>query len=257
MNLVDLRIVAESLPKTRKKYLTDSYAKEMMTDIVATFNERGKKYYLVSRETIFHPLGGGQPSDTGFILGENFQFQVKKVLDVNGVLFHYGILSKGELPQGNANAKLLLDWDKRYKIMRIHTAGHILDYAVNEVLGGEFETLSASHSAENAYVEYKIPPSLKLDLRSLEAKTNEVAKSCLQVRVVFAESNDIHEVLKNAPNLRRLPNLTEYRIVVIDKVNSIPCSGTHVANTCEIGEIKVLKSNETPGGVAIYYDVYP
>ncbi|MEM0020906.1 MAG: alanyl-tRNA editing protein [Fervidicoccaceae archaeon] len=253
--MVDVKAFADGKPKTRRIYLEDSYIKKLETSVIAGICERGRKCYVILEETIFHPQGGGQPSDAGEITGENFKLSVKKVLDVNDVLIHYGILEQGELMHAGERVELSIDWNRRYSIMKAHTAGHILDYAVNAVMRKYVETISASHSPEGAYVVYKIENDDPLDLEKVELVANEAARACRAVRVVYISREELFSKLNNVPNLERLPVLSSYRIISIDGINSIPCSGTHVMNTCEINEIEVLGKEKVQGGIALHYKV--
>lgn len=253
--MVDLKTLSANLPKTKKVYLTDSYTKEIDAEVLFASCERSKRCYIVLKETIFHPQGGGQPSDTGTVTGGTFDFQVKKVLEESGVVFHYGTLTSGNIAGISGKAHLKLDWERRYRIMKSHTAGHILDYAVSRFLKANVETVSAYHSHETSYVMYKLPSSISLDLAEIEKIANEVVKSCVPVKVLNIKRDEIQGRLRGAPNFERLPVLDEYRIVEIVGINSIPCSGTHVSNTCEIGSIKITGTSSDESGIAIYYDV--
>lgn len=255
--LVDLRDLSTKVPKTKKVYSIDSYAKTWESNVISSYCERGKRCYIVLEETIFHPQGGGQPSDTGFITGADFKFYVKKVLDVNGVIFHYGNIIDGNSTNISGKANLELDWNRRYKIMRSHTAGHIIDYAVNKITGSYVETVSAIHSDGLSQVVYKLPSFVDIDLKQLEITSNNIVKNCLPVKIVFVDRNNAEEVFREAPNIARLPLLDKYRIVVIEGVNSIPCSGTHVAKTCEVGKINLVDKKGTNEGIAILYTVEP
>ena len=85
--------------------------------------------------TIFHPLGSGQLSDKGYIKASSVIIEVRKALDVNGVIAPYGVLIKRNPENLKDEASLSIDREHRYFIMRLRIAGHILDYAVKRALG--------------------------------------------------------------------------------------------------------------------------
>jgi len=82
-----------------------------------------------------------------------------------------------------------------------------------------------------------------------------VIEKSIPVKVFTVNKADLKRYLYNAPNLERLPHLENYRIVSIEGVNSMPCTGTHVNNTSEIGRFKIKSMERTKEGWKIYYDV--
>lgn len=255
--MVDLKNLAVNLPKTKKAYLFDSYLSTIESKILTSYCERNKHCYIVVNETIFHPQGGGQPTDIGFIAGKTFKLEVKKVLDVNGVVFHYGNLITDKNSEIFGEVSLQIDWGRRYRIMRAHTAGHILDFAVNQIIRSDVETISANHSHDISHIVYRLPPSTNLDIKELENISNNVVKACIPVKSTFMSKDEFRELMKKAPNIGRLPDIDEYRVVTIEGINAIPCSGTHVGDTCEIGRINVIEKKVTQDGIAIFYTIFP
>ena len=253
-SVVDLKKWVQSFKETNKAYLDNSYLKELETRLLGYQEERKSRYYLVFEDTIFHPRTGGQSSDRGFVVGEGFEFVVDKALLVGEVVVHYGKLTKGLLQEG-MRVKLILDWNARYKNMRLHTAGHILDYAVQLAYGRVVETVEAYHSPPEPYVVYNAEAPSESMLREIERVANEVVSRDLPVRVLYVPREDLAKVVFNAPNLARLPNADIYRVVLIEGVNAIPCTGTHVAKTSEVGRIRVLEAVNLGGKFKLVYDV--
>ena len=129
--MVNIKDWVRGKPSTEKLYLFDSYLRECSSFLLDFVCERGSRYYVVLDRSIFHPRGSGQPCDIGWLVGDGFRFLVRKVLDVYGVLVHYGKVVDGEMSSRGSMVKYIIDWDRRYRVMRLHTAGHIIDYAVN------------------------------------------------------------------------------------------------------------------------------
>ncbi len=253
--MVDLAKLIEGIPKTQKIYLDNMYLRNLSVRVLRVYTTRGKRIYVITDKTIFHPKGGGQPSDKGWIRGTGFEVEVKKVLERNGVVIHYGKLKNGITEIMDENVELQLDWNHRYRIMRIHTAGHILDQAVHEVYGRTVETIDALHGPPEPYTEYRaFPPSSSM-LRLIEERANRIVAEDRRVKVVYARPGELDAYVLNAPNMKRLPRAELYRIVVIEGINAIPCTGTHVSNTREVGSITVCKAEETEQGFRLYYDV--
>jgi len=233
--MIDIRKWVLGKRETEKLYLRDSYLRTCEAILLDYVNDRKNKYYVILDRTIFHPRGGGQPSDVGMITGANFEFQVKKALSVNNVVVHYGILMRGNLEK-KIPVKCILDWNRRYYIMRLHTAGHILDHALREVYSRVVDTVSAEHGPPKPYVEYRAESPTQDVLLNIEEIANHTVKEAKQVRVIFTDREQLNKYVVNAPNIDRLPPADIYRIVVIEDVNAIPCTGTHVANTREVGK---------------------
>ena len=96
----------------------DGYLKEFDAKITET-NDKG----VVLDRTAFYPGGGGQPSDAGVICSKDIEYKVKSISRLNGKVIHN---IEGEAPEVNNVVHGLIDWDRRYKLMRTHTALHIL-----------------------------------------------------------------------------------------------------------------------------------
>ncbi|MHB9301756.1 alanyl-tRNA editing protein [Thermofilum pendens] len=213
---------------------------------------KGSKAYVELDRTIFHPLGGGQPSDEGSIVSPRGAFAVKKAIRDRGRIRHWGRIEAGSLEVGDT-VRCELNWEKRYLVMRLHTAGHILDYAMLRLYGRLVETLDAFHGPPEAYLVYSVsePP----DAYRLEEEANKVVERGLSVAVKFVPRGELQAHIYNAPNVSRLPPSEEYRVVEIPGVNAMPCTGTHVSNTREVGRIKVLGVEREVVGVKVRYTV--
>ena len=237
--------------RTELLYLEDSYLRRCEARVLEIERVKGRRAYVVLDRTVFHPLGGGQPSDVGFIAGAGGRMEVRKALLLDGELKHWGVFAEGELGEGG-EVVCEIDWGRRYAVMRLHTAGHILDYAMAVLFGRSVDTLEAFHGPPEAYLEYDAerPPDPAL----LEEVANEVVRADLPVVVKLVRREELPEHLYNAPNLRRLPAAEAYRVVEIPGANAMPCTGTHVRRTGEVGGVKVLRV-EKRIGYRVYYTV--
>jgi alanyl-tRNA synthetase len=251
--VVRLEDVAAGCPETTKLYLEDSYLKEAEAVVLRYVLETKRSGYLVLDRTIFHPRGGGQPSDTGEVFSSNgSRFRIRKVMEVGGVLVHYGQVVEGEVPSGTV--RLVLDWDQRYEVMRYHTAGHVLDHAVLSSVGGHLTSASAYHGPPEGYIEFEGDLG-QLDLNELERIANEVVLEGRRVHALWVRREELPSVVKGAFNLSRLPDLPRYRVVVIEGINAIPCGGTHVSRTDEVGKVEVTSVDSSSGTTNVRYRV--
>ena len=225
---------------TELLFHTESYLKEFdatVTDVV----ERG----VVLNRTAFYTGGGGQPSDIGKLISNGQEYQVTGIKRDGGKLVHQ---IAGDLPGAGSQVTGQIDWDRRYLLMRTHTALHILcgvvwrDYGA-QVTGGdmkpgegrmdfEFESFSAEFVGE------------------LEAKGNaEVAQDRdISVNNLSREEADqVPDLIRTKINLLP-PNIQEIRTIDIHGLDLQADGGTHVANTREVGVIKVV-GHESKGRI--------
>ncbi len=247
---MDLGTFTLGLPPTRKLYLDDSYIKTCQATILKIAYEKNKAY-LALDQTIFHPQGGGQPSDTGIIKTENFQMKVKKTMETKNIIVHWGEIKGNIQPQTKVTCEI--DWNQRYYNMKLHTAGHIIDYAIMKTLETPVTTISANHGP-NAYIEYLGKPPNQTQLKLIEEKANQIIKLEKPVKILYIKREELQKTIFNAPNLLRIPQLETYRIIMIQDINAMPCSGTHINNTKEIEKITIQKTEDLGASYKLYYD---
>ncbi len=215
---------------TELLFQTDSYCKEFDAVITRTIPE--EKAVVLDRSA-FYPGGGGQPNDVG-MLGPA---RVTKVRKAGEDVLH---ILDGELPAVGAQVRGVLDWDRRYRLMRTHTAMHVLcgtvfrDYGAL-VTGGDMEPLKGRMDFEFE--------RLQRDLVSvIEAAVNAEAAKARDVRVQILpreEAFKIPDLIRTKINL--LPEgIQKVRTVEIVGLDLQADGGTHVANTSEVGHIRVV-----------------
>lgn len=252
--MVNIYRALEGLKETSKVYMDDQYARILESTIINVVKEKGKKAYVIVDKSIFHPRSGGQPNDIGVIEKEGTMFRVLKVLNVRGVLAHYGKFIEGNFNAGN-KVKLKIDWNHRFRVMKLHTAGHIIDYALKKIYGKVINTLDAFHGPPKAYIVYDAEAPSPEMLHKIEKEANKIVKENRKVKVIYATQESLLKIAFNAPNLDRLPPSEKYRVVVIEGVNGIPCTGTHVKETSEVGEIKIIGMEKLERGFKLFYNV--
>ena len=226
---------------TELLYLTDSYLREF----TATVTEADADGVVLDR-TAFYPQGGGQQSDTGLLLDDaGHEYAVKRVRRVKGRVVH---AIDVELPQAGATLRGVIDWDRRYKLMRTHTALHILcgviwrDYGAS-VTGGNMEPLKAR-------MDFELESMSSAFSDEVEAKINAEVAAARPVRIDILpreEAFQIPDLIRTKINL--LPeSIQEVRVVEIEGLDLQADGGTHVANTKEVGRIRVT-GHESKGRI--------
>src|SRR5215831_17223188 len=213
---------------------TDSYIQEFDAMVVAV--DEAKSAVACDR-TAFYPGGGGQPHDHGWLLAGGKTLAITKVARQNGQVWH---TLDGALPAVGTTVHGRLDWDRRYKLMRTHTALHVLcgvvwrDYGAL-VTGGNMEPLQGRMDFEFEALRREL-------VQEIEAKVNSEVQQGHDVRVRVlprAEAFEIPDLIRTKINL--LPaGIAEVRTVEIVGLDLQADGGTHVANTREVGHIRVV-----------------
>jgi len=213
---------------------TDSYIQEFNATVVAL--DEAHSAVALDR-TAFYPGGGGQPHDCGWLLAGGTTLAVTKVARQGGQVWH---TVEGVLPAVGTAVHGCLDWDRRYKLMRTHTALHVLcgvvwrDYGA-QVTGGNMEPLQGRMDFEFEALRREL-------VQEIEAKVNSEVQQGHDVRVRIlprAEAFEIPDLIRTKINL--LPaGIAEVRTVEIVGLDLQADGGTHVANTREVGHIRVV-----------------
>jgi misacylated tRNA(Ala) deacylase len=217
---------------TELLYQTDSYLREFDAVVIDTA-ENG----VVLDRTTFFPGGGGQPHDIGWLEIGGQHWDVPNVRRQKGKVVHE---LDGEPPPVGTTVRGFLDWDRRYALMRTHTAMHILcgviwrDYGAS-VTGGKMKPLEGR-------MDFEFERMKKELVEEIEEKINiEVAAARpITVRVLpREEAFQIPDLIRTKINL--LPrHITQVRVVEIDGLDLQADGGTHVANTQEVGPLRIV-----------------
>lgn len=212
------------------KDIEGNYIKEFDAKVV-----KQKDNYVVLDKSAFYPLGGGQPSDTGVIRWSGGESRVAEV-QKKGIIKH---IISGDLPEGDVHA--VLDWDKRYGHMKMHTAQHVISGVVYDLYNAR--TVGNQIHADRSRVDF-YPISLSDDdLKKIEDASNEVIQRNSSVKIYEEERDSLEK--RTDPlrsNLDLIPaSIKNLRIVEIEGFDVCPCAGTHVRSTGELGTLEILK----------------
>ena len=215
---------------------TDAYARQ--TDAVVVEVEPDTNAVLLDR-TVFYPGGGGQPADTGLLVVDSVDSLPVIGVKKRGDDIWHTLADGTELPAVGADVRVELDWDRRYALMRTHSALHVLCGVVwrdhgAQVTGGNMEPLSGRMDFEFE--------TMSGDLVSeIERRVNDEIDADREIRVAILPRDDafaIPDLIRTKINL--LPEgITEVRTIEIVGLDLQADGGTHVARTAEIGRVRV------------------
>jgi misacylated tRNA(Ala) deacylase len=219
---------------TNQLFHTDSYVKEFEATVLAVNSDESS---VALDRTAFFPGGGGQPNDVGWLLVGGRTMTVTRVKRHGEHVWHW---LDGELPEVSASVTGRIDWGRRYRLMRTHTALHVLcgvvwrDYGAL-VTGGNMQPLSGRMDFEFERLRGEL-------VREIEDKVNAEVEEGREVRIKIlprAEAFQIPDLIRTKINL--LPkSISEVRTVEIVGLDLQADGGTHVANTREVGYVRVV-----------------
>lgn len=221
---------------TELLYHTNAYLQEFDANVTAVFpDERA----VVLDRTAFYPGGGGQPCDFGSINISSIVYDVDKVKKQGDDVLHF-LGGTSPLPSVGSASHGTLDWVRRHKLMRTHTALHVLcgtvfrDYGA-QVTGGDMEPLKGRMDFEFATMRGEL-------VREIEMAVNKEVAEARDIRVNILpreEAFQIPDLIRTKINLlpEGIPHVRTVEIVGLDLQAD---GGTHVRNTNEVGKIRVV-----------------
>ena len=218
---------------TELLFRNDAYLKTSAARVVAV-SERG----IELDRTIFYPQGGGQMGDTGALVRDGGERVVvadtRKGEAPDGVL--HVVAAGASLPAVGETVALEIDWARRYALMRLHTALHVMScVVVAPVTGGNI-------APDKARLDFDIDMSL-LDAERITRETNALIERAVATETVWItdEEMDARPELVKTMSVQPPRGSGRVRLLRIPGIDLQPCGGTHVANIGEIGAIRVLK----------------
>ena len=243
---------------TELLYQKDSYLREFDAAVKRVDGEK-----IVLDKTAFHPRSGGLDHDTGILLKGDKEYHVVKVLfdKETGEVVHYLDTSEHDIKVGD-RVRGIIDWDRRYRIMRMHTAAHILIKAVRIFFNMPVKCVSASKDLDKSRLDFQAPIRREM-LPQIEGIANKIVDENRRIIVKYLEPNEAEIYLKKYDEslnlyMRKHELTGKVRIVEIENLYGVPCGGTHVKSTGEVGSIKLLKRmSKGKGIVRVEYTVEP
>ncbi|MCW2237040.1 alanyl-tRNA editing protein [Azospirillum canadense] len=211
----------------------DAYAKSCSAT-VASVDERGIRL----DRTVFYPNGGGQPGDTGLLRHAGGEVRIIDTVKGDGIDDVVHVPEPGSaLPAPGTPVEAEIDWDRRHRHMRMHTALHL----VCAVLPGASIT-GAQVGAERSRVDFNLPAEA-LDKDGIAAALNTLIAADTPVGFLWItdEELDANPDLIRTLTVKPPRGYGRVRLVDIAGVDRQPCGGTHVARLGEIGMLEVLK----------------
>lgn len=198
---------------TKKTFWENPYQTEIETRIVSIIGPQ-----VTLEETIFFPFSGGQESDTGTIGG--YQVIEARKLDME---IEYSLPENHKL-KSNERVTVQIDWKRRYKLMRLHFAAELVLELIYKKLNG-VEKIGAHISEDKARIDFNWPTSISPVLPEINSEAESIIQNNLKIISGFSDEQN------------------EKRYWEVEGFAKVPCGGTHLKKTVEVGEIRLKRKN--------------
>ncbi|KAK7363584.1 hypothetical protein VNO77_05731 [Canavalia gladiata] len=249
---------------TKLDYHEDMWRLQSTAILLSHLKGDDGRHVLILDRTIFHPQGGGQPADTGFVCIEGLdnKFLVHDVRSKDGIVFHYGFFENlgGDFeptPETGKEVSLFVDEPRRKRNSRLHSAGHLLDICLSRIGLGHLEPGKAYHFPDGPWVEYKGVISQN-EMQNKQKELELEANALISVGgKVYADILPYDEAAKLCSGCLPdyVPKESTPRILRIGDNPGCPCGGTHVADISDIIQIKVSQIRSKKGLTKVFYNV--
>jgi len=214
---------------TSEIFRDDPYKKECEAKIL-DFGEN----WIVLDQTVFYAEGGGQLGDTGLIKAGQQEIQIENTIKENDLIKHI-FNSKFDFEIGD-NVTCIIDWDRRYKLMKMHTSLHLLCSLVNaKVTGG-------SVGDGKGRLDFNL--DFKPNKEELKDNLNDLIQGNHDITISWISAQELDKNPNLVKTMSVLPPRTNGSIRMVrigDNIDYQPCGGTHVKNTSEIGLVEINK----------------
>ena len=229
------------MPDTELLYARDAYLRTFDGRVLEITPDEG----VILDRTAFYPTGGGQPHDLGVLTWAGGLASVVEVRKVGPFVVHR---LHGGLPAVGASVHGEIDWERRYALMRHHTALHSMSGVIFELYGAT--VTGGQMYPDRARMDFLLPDLSQDRLHTIEERTNQLLGEGHPVSIRFvprAEAFQIPDLIRTKVNL--IPEgIDEIRVVNIEGIDQQADGGTHVANTREVGRVHIAGSENKGKG---------
>jgi len=227
--------------ETELLHATDAYLRSFDATVSSVTSDGG----VILDRTAFYATGGGQPHDLGTLTWDGGSTRVVEVRKIGGEVVHR---VEGDAPPVGTSVHGAIDWDRRYALMRHHTALHSMSGVIYQLFGAT--VTGGQMYPDRARMDFLLPDLSSERLRRIEERTNELLAEEHPVSIRFLprdEAFKIPDLIRTKVNL--LPEGIEIiRVVNIEGVDQQADGGTHVANTREVGRVRIAGSENKGKG---------
>ncbi len=238
-----LEKAVSNLLETEQLYCQDQYMREFEAKVLKVIDSE----YVVLDKTCFYPESGGQPADTGNLVLDGNKVEVVDVQKVGRVIVHK---VDGTVPKEDSRVKGMIDWERRYSLMKNHTATHIVNGAARRVLGQHVWQFGTQKGANRSRLDISHYRRLTLkEVHKIETLANQAVLQNIAVETSWMSRNEAEKLYGFRLYQGGAVPGKEIRVVKTGDWDVEACAGTHLKNTGEIGFIKIIHSERVQDGV--------
>jgi alanyl-tRNA synthetase len=238
-----LETAVSNISETEQLYYQDQYMKEFEAKVLKVIDNE----YVVLDKTCFYPEGGGQPADNGHLIFDGNKVNVVDVEKVGNVILHK---VAGSVPKEGSIVKGVIDWDRRYSLMKNHTATHIVNGAARRVLGQHVWQFGTQKGINRSRLDISHYRRLTIEeIHKIETLANQVVSRNIPMETSWMPRNEAEKLYGFRLYQGGAILGKNIRVVKSGDWEVEACAGTHVKNTGEIGLIKIVHSERVQDGV--------
>ena len=214
---------------TKELFRDDSYVRFCDAAVTAV-----KDSIVFTDQTVFYPLGGGQPGDTGTLTWDGGREAVVDTRYLDGEIGHI-LAEDSTTPAPGTTVRLEIDWDRRYRHMRMHTAMHLLGSVLRYgVTGGNI-------SEDKSRLDFDMEDTVDKEATAGALARLVAEDHAVSCRWISEGELDANPELVRTMSVQPPRGKGSIRLLEIDGVDLQPCGGTHVRSTAEVGQVRIGK----------------
>ena len=240
-----LDAAVEKLPATEQLYYVDTYMREFDAKVLKVVSNE----FIVLDKTCFYPEGGGQPADHGYFAYDGgVQAEVVDVQKIGKVILHK--IKTADVPKEGSAVRGVLDWEKRYLLMKAHTGTHVVNGAARRVLGEHVWQCGTQKGVESTRLDISHYRRLTLEeVHRIEILANEAVFANMKVETAWLTRNEAESRYGFRLYQGGAVPGKDIRVVKTGEWDVEACAGTHLGTTGEIGFVKIRYTERVQDGV--------
>jgi alanyl-tRNA synthetase len=239
-----LQKVAEQLPATEQLYYFDVYQKEFDAKVLKIINGT----YVVLDKTCLYPEGGGQPTDQGWLISGTTKFDIVDVQKIGKVIIHK--LKETATFKEDSTIHGIVDWDRRYSLMKAHTVTHLINGAARRVLGEHVWQSGTQKGLETSRLDISHYSRLtQEEIHQIETLANQAIGANMKVETTWLPRNEAESRYGFRLYQGGAVPGKDIRVVKTGDWDVEACAGTHLSTTSEVGFVKIVYTERVQDGV--------
>jgi len=244
---LDLNVPKTEFVGNRQPSITATILRLFVNDEVKSRTKKGDQVKIILDKSPFYAESGGQVGDTGFIVKDKNKIQVNDTQKQGEVFIHIGVVTEGEF-NTNDQVSAEIDFERRLAIMRNHTATHLLQAVLREILGPHIKQQGSWVGEERLRFDFTNPKAItKEQLQQVEAKVNEYILMGDSITKEYLSVEEAKETGALAFFAEKYGETV--RVVSIGEYSKEFCGGTHLENAGQIGLFKILRASAIAQGI--------